>query len=66
MLLRKPGSDTALLLVCIPATTGNITVLVSERSFQNLVEGGKLTLWKVSASLEGFESGYSLMASEAG
>lgn len=66
MLFRKPGSDTVLLLVCIPTTMGNITVLVLDRSFQNLVEGGKWTLWKVSLSLEGFESGYSLEASEAG
>lgn len=51
MLFRKPGSDT---------------VLVLDRSFQNLVEGGKRTFWKVSLSLEGFESGYSLGASEAG
>ena len=66
MLIRKPGSDTVLLLVCVPTTMGNITVLVLDRSFQNLLEGRKWILWKVSPSLEGFESGYSLVASEAG
>lgn len=65
MLLRKPGSDTGLSLVCIPPTAENIIVL-GFRSFQNLFEVGKLTLWKVPPSLECFQSGYSLVASEAG
>lgn len=65
MLFRKPGSHTGLSLVCIPTTTENIIVLVF-RSFQNHFEVGKWTLWNVSPSFECFQSGYSLVASEAG
>lgn len=56
-LFRRPGSDTVLLLAYIPTAMENITVLVLDRSFQKFLEGGKWTLWKVSPSLEGFESG---------
>lgn len=66
MLFRKPASDTVLLLVCIPATSRNITVLGLDMSFQNLVEGGKWALWKASPSLEVLESGYSLVYFESG
>lgn len=66
VLFRKPASDTVLLLVCIPTTSGNITVLGLDMSFQNLVEGGKWALWKASPSLEVLESGYSLVYFESG
>lgn len=41
VLFKKLGSDTVLLLVRLPSTVGNVTVLGLDRSLQNLVEGGK-------------------------
>lgn len=49
MLYRKPGSHTGLSLVYIPTTTENIIVLIF-RSFKNLFEMGKWTLWEVLPS----------------